>query len=103
MSVLTAFRSMLTQSPATVLLTHKGVPVTAPVKVSRWRVESDGDWEVMRTTVMFGPFPTEAEFDGAVVNVAGTDEPDRFASLVVLAPGMSFKYDAEWRFIKDPM
>lgn len=101
MSVLTAFRSLLTQSPSTVLLTHRGSPVTAAVRVPRWRVESDGDREVMRATLSFGPFPAETEFDGAVINVAGTDEPVRFAGLVVLAAGMSFAYDVEMRFTKD--
>jgi hypothetical protein len=93
---------MLTQSTSTVALTNKGTSVTDPITVPRWRSQSDGNAEVMRASLSFGPFPAETSFDGALINVAGAVEPVRFASLIVLAAGMTFAYDVEMRFTKDP-
>lgn len=92
---------MLTQGRATVLLTRQGAAVTSAVVVPRWQVESDGAFEVMRATVEFGPFAADAEFDGAMLTVAGGTEPVKFPSMVRLPAGMTFSHDLELRFSRD--
>lgn len=92
---------MLMQNRATILLTRQGSAVTSAVAVPRWRVESDGVFEIMRTTVEFGPFAGDAEFDGAMLTVAGGTEPVEFPSMVRLPAGMTFTHDVELRFTRD--
>lgn len=101
MNLLGSFRSMLTQSSTTMVLTHQGAPVSAPVKVLRWQVDSDVTHERMRTTVEFGPFADDAEFDGALIDIGTGVEPTSFGSLVRLAAGMTFSYDIEFQFTRD--
>jgi hypothetical protein len=101
MNVLAAFRSMLTQTPASVVLTRRGDPVTSAVQVARWRTESEGAAEIMRATVEFGPFPTDASFDGARLVMAGGVEDETFTGPVQLPAGMVFSYDFEVRFSRD--
>jgi hypothetical protein len=100
-TVLAAFRSMLVQSTSSVELTYQGAPITSPVRVGRWQVSSDGTRETMRATVEFGPFPTDATFDGATLTTVGGAEPVRFPTRAVLPAGWTFSYDLEMRFVRD--
>lgn len=101
MNVLGAFRSKLMDAPAFVQLTRRGVQVTSPVRIPRWQSESDGTYEIMRATVVFGPFPTDIEFDGAVLVAMEAAEDLSFPGMVGLPAGLGFSYDVELRFGRD--
>lgn len=101
MNMLTGFRAWLISGDTTIALTRSGVPVTEPVKVSRWRTESDGANEVMRTTVAFGPFPVETEFDGAIIARGDVQESVRFPSMGKVWTGDIFTYNPEIIFTRE--
>lgn len=101
MNMLTAFRAWLIDGGTTIALTRSGSPVTEPVTVSRWRTESDGNNEVMRTTVAFGPFPAETEFDGAVIVRGDVSEVVRFPSVGKVWAGDMFTYTPEIIFTRE--
>lgn len=101
MNILQAFRDWLIAGEATITLTRQGSPVSEAVTVARWRTESDGANEIMRTSVAFGPFPVETEFDGAVITRGEVEERRQFPSMGKVWAGGMFTYNPEIIFTRD--
>lgn len=101
MNMLAAFRSWLIDGDTTIALTRYGTAVTEPVTVGRWRIESDGINEIMRTSVAFGPFAVETEFDGALIARGDIAETVRFPSMGKVWAGDMFTYNPEIIFSRD--
>lgn len=101
MNMLTAFRAWLIDGDTTIALTRQGTIITEPVKVGRWRTESDGANEVMRTSVAFGPFPVETEFDGALIARGDVQEAIPFPSMGKVWAGDMFTYNPEIIFTRE--
>jgi len=101
MNMLAAFRTWLLDGNSTIALTRYGTAVTEPVAVGSWRSETDGANEIMRTTVMFGPFAVETEFDGAIIARGDVTEPVKFPSMGKVWAGDMFTYTPEIIFTRE--
>jgi hypothetical protein len=91
----------LTTVPGSVVLTEAGRPAAGPRRIPRWQTERGETRLVVRAQVEFGPYPTDALFDGAVLTVAGRSQIVPFTPAEVVVAGTIFVYDIEIRWTRD--
>lgn len=91
----------LTALPGTVVLTEAGRAAVPPARIPRWQIDKDDTRLVARTSLEFGPYPTDALFDGAVLTVNGRTQAIPFVPAEELPAGAIFDYDLEIRWVKD--
>ena len=91
----------LTALPGTVVLTEAGRSAVTPARIARWQVEKDETRLVARASLEFGPYPTDALFDGAILTLNGRTQTIPLIPPEELPAGAIFDYDLELRWVKD--